>query len=81
MKLSNFKLIEKKKEGFVTYSYRATVEVETGLLWWKKTETKEIRKGRYDVFWHFIDTGKFTPGFVVKDFERVWNANNEQQID
>ena len=83
MKLSNFKLVEKKDTGAISgsCSYKATVDVKTGFLFWKKIESKAICKTRHDVFWHFGDTGKYTPGFEVKNLVRVWNANNEQQIN
>lgn len=69
MKFSNFKpvLVTQMRNLGIVDKVEATIDVTTGSLWWKKTETKTIvsRMGIGPFF--FKDTGKFTPGFEVDD--------------
>ena len=48
------------------YSY-AEITVESGVLFWKKTETKKIFKPKFSSYWRYLDNGKFTEGFDVED--------------
>ena len=73
MKLSEFVLTHKKGSSPVSWEYFADVTVETGFFWWKKTERKKIHR-KYAGYWHFIDTGKHTPGVQAEDLERAYNA-------
>lgn len=74
MKISNFVLVETAGNTV----FKATVEVETGILFWKKRKTKEIHR-EYVGFWFFVDTGKQTPGFVVERLARSWKAKTGQK--
>ena len=42
---------------------------------WGKKKTRQIRK-EFAGFWHYVDTGKFTPGLTVNTLERAWEAQN-----
>ncbi|MCK5604478.1 hypothetical protein KAR91_21490 [Candidatus Pacearchaeota archaeon] len=75
MKLTNFKLVETKGTGPLTWEYFATVDVETRPFpFWKKcVETRKIRK-EFACAWHFVDTGEFTPGWEAENLARAWTA-------
>ena len=64
MKITNF-----KKTGPRT----ATVDVTTGILWFKKTRTEKISLGHGE-YWFFVETGEFTPGHDVEKLCRSYNA-------
>ena len=74
MILSNFKLVEVKGKNALDWTYRATVDVTTGAFF-KKTETKEIFK-EFAAFWHFTDTGEFTPDSQAEKLVRIFEAKN-----
>lgn len=78
MKLSNFKLTATKGTGPLDWEFFASVIVTTGVLWWKKERAKMIRRD-YAGNWHFVDTGKFTPGFQAEDLARSWQAQTGQK--
>lgn len=79
MKITNFKRTGEfstepnspLKALFVTEL--ATVDVTTGFLWTKKTETKEVFREKL-TFWRFTETGEHTPGYVVEDLAKVYDA-------
>jgi hypothetical protein len=72
MKLSNFKLIA------VTDKYNhATVDVETGHLWWKRKECKLIAKPIKETYWRFTDSGRFTPDNDVEYLEAASLAQDD----
>jgi hypothetical protein len=73
VKLSNFKLIDSKKDGHFNYKYTAEVDVTTGHLWWRRTERKKIFRER-GWYWFFVDTGEYTPGTEVEKLSRAWKA-------
>ena len=73
MKLSEFVLTHTKGNNPTNWEYFADVYVTTGALWWKKTERCKIRR-KYAGSWHFVDTGKFTPGFQAEDLARAYAA-------
>lgn len=52
----------------------ATVEVTTGVLFWKKTVRRKVMR-EYCGVWFFVDNGEFTPGFQVEKLARSWSAN------
>jgi len=72
MKLSNFKLVKTTKRDHVE-TYFGTVDCTTGILWMKKTETREVFR-ELAGFWSFADTGKFTPGTQVEELARAYKA-------
>ena len=75
MKLSNFKLIRTEKVCNVDFKFFGEVDVTTGILWFKKTETKNIYRAIADM-WYFSDTGLICPFFQIYQLVRVWNAWN-----
>lgn len=77
MKLSNFKLTETKGKNALDLQYSATVDVTTGFFFWKKTQTRTIRR-EYCGYWHFADTGKYTPGSQAEELARAWTAQTGQ---
>ena len=77
MKFSNFTLDKTEGNSPTSWVYRASVDVETGMLFWKKKERKTIRR-EYCGHWHFVDTGKFTPGYDVEELARAWTAQTGQ---
>ena len=78
MKFSNFKLTEMKGTTAINKEFFATVDVETGVLFWKRKSTRKIRRV-YGGFWHFVDTGKYTPNYQVEDLARAWTAHTGQE--
>jgi len=78
MKISNFELVETKGSDSLDKQFLATVDVETGFLWWKKTKNVKIRK-KFACHWFFEETGKWTPGWEVEDLARAWTAKTDQE--
>jgi len=83
MQLSNFELVRTKGRNALDLEYFALVNVtiETGALWWKKKETtrREIRREFFGS-WHFVETGKFTPGMQAEELARAWKARTGQDV-
>ena len=79
MKLSNFKLIKTKGKSPLDWEYFAEVDVETGVLWWKKTDKRVIRR-EFMGMWHFVDSGEFTPGFQAETLARAWKAQTGMDV-
>ena len=73
MKLSNFKMIKTIGTSALNYEYFAEVDVTTGFLCFKKTNKRKIHKS-FLGYWHFIDTGEFTPNYQAETLERSYNA-------
>lgn len=79
MKISNFKRtgeICTKPDSPLNALFMteiATVDVTTGFLWTKKTETKEVFRETL-TFWRFTDTGEYSPGFVVEGLAKAHDA-------
>jgi len=78
MKFTNFKLIyttNAQMYGISNKVFNATVDVETGMFWWKKTTTKQIRRN-YGSQWFFVDTGHFISDFNddIEAMARAWTA-------
>jgi hypothetical protein len=67
MKITNFRDLVLLDEN----SAVAKVDVTTGNLFWKKTETKlvtvEVFAGKPFGFWRWVDTGRFTLGTQVEN--------------
>ena len=76
MKFSNFKMKKVKKSDYCD-EYNATIDVETGALWWRRYKTVEIAK-ESPGFWFFKDTGKFTPGHFIDNLFKVWKMNGKK---
>jgi hypothetical protein len=77
MKLSNFKLIEKKKVNVLTDIYIAEVDVTTGIFK-KKTERKVVCRETCGS-WFWQDTGKFTPNFEVEKLARIYTSKTGKE--
>jgi len=45
----------------------------------KKQQGREIRR-EFIGFWHFTDTGKFTPGTQAEELARAWKARTGQDV-
>jgi len=75
MKIYDFELIETIERKYEGDIYIAQVKVDTGWLLWKKTKTLKVTR-TYGGPWFFIETGKFTYGFVVEELARSWSAKN-----
>lgn len=73
MKLSNFRVLSERQLGYGADIF-AQVDVTTGSLWWKKTETRTINKPPAGVFWFFVDSGVFTPGYQAEMLFNAWEA-------
>ena len=78
MRLSNFKLTKTTGTILGGMTFHATVDVETGMLWWKKKENVEIQR-RYTGFWFFVATGRYTPGWQAERLARSWTAMTGQE--
>jgi hypothetical protein len=57
----------------------ATVDVTTGFLWWKRTETADIFRNRYGFVWKWAKDGTFTPDSQVEQLEQAYLAMLEYQ--
>jgi len=60
MKIVSFKYDGSKKDVDKNEVFFASIEIETGSLFWKKTETKQIFKKGYG--WRFEDDGEYAHG-------------------
>jgi len=72
MKISNFRLIEINGRNALSWTFKAQIDVTTGIFR-KKTITKDIFRP-FGGNWFFVDTGKYTPGYVVIELERSFKA-------
>ncbi len=70
MKISNFKYTESNSYEFLY----ATIDIETGHLFWKKVTTEKIFKRR--LHWAFVKNGEFTPGRAVENLENALKAQS-----
>jgi hypothetical protein len=73
MKYSNFQITktEFSKHGFIERKY-ATVDVETGMLWWKKKRNIQIFNKH--VYWQELLTGDFTEGSKIEQLASAYHA-------
>lgn len=79
MKLSNFKLTQVTGEGVLSWKFYATVDVETGILFFKKKVTREIAK-TYTSYWSFTDTGEYTPDSQAESLCRAYESQHRKQL-
>lgn len=53
----------------------ARVTVTTGPAWLGRVEARQItRVAPLNHYWHFVDTGRHTPGTQAEELERAWRA-------
>lgn len=69
MKCTNLGPINRLDQKFGTV-FVSTVDVTTGMLWWKKTKTRMIMRKEGD-YWFFVDSGRFTPEWQVENLVRA----------
>ena len=77
MKISNFRAYTKSGLGSREREH-ATVDVTTGVLWWKKTEPRGVCR-ELGGYWFFVDSGQFTPRFDVESLARAYHAQEAAQ--
>ena len=75
MTLSEFVLTDKTGSSALDWVFHAEVSVTTGMLWWKKTVRRKIRRKFCDP-WFFVDTGNYTPGFQAEALARAYEAQH-----
>lgn len=75
MKISNFR----QYRSTDSFEY-ATVDVTTGILWFRKTEIgRRIGKCHGSLFWRFSDTGAPVPGDYVHDEYMAYLMSREDK--
>lgn len=77
MKLSNFKLINALGTSPADWVFIAEVDVTTGILWWRRTVRRRIRR-EYADYWYFEESGKFAPETQALALARAWTAKTGQ---
>ncbi|MFA6125507.1 hypothetical protein [Sphingomonas sp.] len=78
MRITNFRLIETRGKSALDTEYIAEVDVQEGAMFWKKQRTRKVRR-EYAGLWHFVDSGEFTPLFIVETLARAWTAQTGQK--
>ena len=78
MKLSNFQFIEKVKIGKYSSISYATIDVETGWLYWKKKKTVSIASTWK---WYFVDTGEYIDSCLIEPLIRIYEATYKKKCD
>lgn len=73
MKISEFSIKKIIGTSALDWEYFAEVSVTTGMLFWKKTERRQIHR-KYADYWHFVDNGQYTPGNQVERLARAYEA-------
>ena len=79
MKITNFRLTEVIGKNAIDYKFRALVDVETGCLWFKKKEKREIFK-HYIGYWHYTETGEMACS-NVDNLCRAFVAKNGKELE
>jgi len=80
MKISNFELTATTKNNVGSDVFHATIDIETGMLWWKKKRTVEIRRTLLFSTWFFVETGRWILGDEVNALARTWSAKTGEEI-
>jgi len=78
MLISNFKLVGVIGNSPLSFKFRATVDVYTGVLFWKKKETKDIFK-TYTSLWYYTDTGECV-GVSAENLCRAFEARHGEDL-
>jgi hypothetical protein len=79
MKITNFRLTERTGNNLLNYKFKGVVTVETGIFF-KKKKDKIIYKG-FGKYWRFVDTGEYTPGFLVETLQQKFEAEQMKGIE
>jgi len=78
MKITNFNLVTTYTDVNDMKVFTATIDVETGMLWWKNKRTVPVQKiGKG--FWFSTENGEFTPGGKVEALARAWTAKTGEE--
>jgi len=80
MKISNFELTAITKNNVGNEVFHATIDIETGIFWWKKKRTVEIRKTLLFSTWFFVETGQWILGNEVNALAQAWSTKTMKQI-
>lgn len=75
MKLSNFRELTLLPGG----TKIAKVDVETGSFWFKRKITETIAQDKYSVYWYFVSTGGFTPGYQAEQLSKAYTTLAEMK--
>ncbi len=78
MKLNNFELIKTTGVNSLDKVYHALVDVETGILWWKKVERLGICR-KYGDFWFFVETGEWVRDETLAALTRSYYVKTGQE--
>jgi hypothetical protein len=78
MKITNFRLTERTGRGELDRKFKGLVTVETGIFF-KKTKDRAIYKG-FGRHWRFVDTGEYTPNFIVEKLQKRFEAEQMKDI-
>ena len=81
MKISNFVLVEVLGNSYQTYLFKATIDIETGFLFWKKKRTVEIFKSWFHSYWRLSKTGAYTSGTQVEDLCKAYCARQGKELE
>ena len=76
MKITNFKNLKSHKTETLKECFSAQVDVMIGILWWKRTATKDIHR-KWNGSWFFTADGKYVPGAKINQLERSFLAINK----
>jgi hypothetical protein len=76
MKITNFRLTERAGKNLLDRKFKGLVTVTT-YIFFKKD--KAIYKG-FGRHWRFVDTGDYTPGFLVEALQEKFEAEQMESI-
>lgn len=74
MKINNFRIVKEELDLLGRKIVVAEVDVTTGFLFWKKTQTRTVMKGPSSYSWFFTDDGEWTPDLVMDRLFRAYKA-------
>lgn len=77
MKITNFRDYKIVGTNILDKIEYATVDVTSGIWFWKTTVPLRVSKKYYGSYWQFTDTGKFTPGFVLEELYDSYMAREQ----
>ena len=78
MRISNFREYVITGKSALDQTHSALVDVTTGFLWWKKTQTEEISRFCGEG-WFFTASGVYTPGYQVEELVRSYTAKRRAE--
>lgn len=75
MKIDNFKYLHRTSDNIAETVFHASIDMTSGVWFWKKTETHRIVRTYANRYWKFLDTGRFTSEYFVEDLEIMFVRN------